>query len=62
MNMFDCGPLSDIQEKVEAGERLSFEDGVRLYESNDLATLGTLASIVRRRLNGNRVFYSVNLH
>jgi aminodeoxyfutalosine synthase len=59
---FDCGPLSDIREKVEAGDRLSFEDGVRLYQSNDLATLGFLASIVRQRLNGNRVFYSVNLH
>ncbi|MBI4115357.1 MAG: aminofutalosine synthase MqnE [Candidatus Omnitrophica bacterium] len=61
-NLFDCGSLSDIHEKVEAGERLSFEDGVRLYETNDLATLGFLASIVRRRINGNRVFYSVNLH
>jgi len=59
---FDCGPLSDLREKVEANERLSFEDGVRLYQSNDLASLGQLASLVRRRLNGNRVFYSVNLH
>ncbi len=60
--IFDCSPLSDLQEKIEAGERLSFEDGVRLYRSNDLATLGYLASLVRRRLNGNRVYYSVNLH
>lgn len=56
----DC--LSGIREKVEAGERLSFEDGVRLYKTNDLASLGELAQIVRRRINGNRVFYSVNLH
>lgn len=59
---FDCGPLSDIHEKILAGGRLSFEDGVRLYQSNDLATLGYLASIVRRRLNGSRVYYSINLH
>lgn len=58
----DCSPLSDIHEKVESGERLSFEEGVRLYQTNDLASLGQLASIVRRRLNGNRVFYSINLH
>ena len=58
----DCGPLSDIHEKIEAGERLSFEEGVRLYRSNDLTALGYLASLVRKRLNGSRVFYSVNLH
>ncbi len=60
--MTDFGPLSDIAAKVEAGERLTFEDGVRLYESNDIAALGSLASIVRQRLNQKRVFYSVNLH
>ena len=60
--IFDCGSLADIQEKIESGVRLSYEDGVRLYESNDLATLGFLATLVRKRLNGNRVFYSVNLH
>lgn len=60
--MFDFGQLSDIHDKVQAGERLSFEDGIRLYQSRDLAALGTLAQIVRTRLNGRRVFYSVNLH
>ena len=62
MTFFDCGSLSDIHDKVQSGDRLSFEDGVRLYQSNDLATLGFLASIIRRRLNGSLVFYSVNLH
>lgn len=60
--VFDFGPFSDIHDKVESGERLSFEDGVRLYQSTDLAVLGSLASLVRHRLNGKRVFYSVNLH
>ena len=59
---FDFGPLEDIREKVLADERLSFEDGVRLYRSNDLVSLGRLAQIVRSRLNGNRVYFSVNLH
>lgn len=59
---FEFGSLSDIHEKIDSGERLSFEDGVRLYQTNDLATLGMMAQVVRRRLNGNRVFYSVNLH
>lgn len=55
-------PFEDIYEKIQAGERLTFEDGVRLYKTNDLWLLGALAQIVRKRLNGNKVFYSVNLH
>ncbi len=61
-SILDFGPFTDIYEKVEAGERLTFEDGVRLYQTNDITNLGALAQIVRRRLNENRVFYSVNLH
>jgi len=60
--VFDFGPLSDIHEKVEAGQRLSFEDGMRLYQSHDLPALGALAQMTRRRINRNRVFYSINLH
>ena len=32
--------LSAIREKVEAGQRLSFEDGLALEASNDLFALG----------------------
>ena len=56
-----CG-LSDIRGKVEAGEPLTFEDGVRLYESRDLHTLGELANSVRERLHGRRAYYNINLH
>ncbi len=58
----DFGPLADICEKVRTGERLNFDDGMRLYQSRDLHGLGALAQIVRRRLNGRRAFFSVNLH
>ncbi len=56
------GDLQDIAEKVQAGERLSFEEGVRLYRTPDLHALGFLAQTVRQRLNGRNVYYSVNLH
>ncbi|MFA6601118.1 MAG: CofH family radical SAM protein [Candidatus Omnitrophota bacterium] len=59
---FDFHPFEDIAEKISAGQRLSFEDGVRLYQSEDLPVLGALAQEVRRRLNGRRVVYSLNLH
>jgi aminodeoxyfutalosine synthase len=54
--------MQDIRDKVEAGERLSFDDGVYLYASSDLFTLGELANRVRERWNGNYTFYNVNTH
>jgi aminodeoxyfutalosine synthase len=55
-------PLSAIRDKVLAGERLSFEDGLALEASTDLFTLGELANIVRERFNGNTAYYNVNTH
>jgi len=52
--------LADIRAKVEADERLSFDDGVFLDEEADLFTLGELANLVRERKNGNYVYYNVN--
>ena len=40
--------LEPIREKVEAGERLDFEDGLALLESDDLLGLGELADLARR--------------
>lgn len=54
--------IADIIAKVEAGERLSFEEGVRLFKSDDLTAIGWAADFVRRRLNGNRTYYIVNRH
>lgn len=60
--LFLNSDLSAIAEKVEARERLTFEDGVKLFRSNDLPFLGKLAHEVRTRMHGKRVYYSVNLH
>lgn len=54
--------LHGIREKVGAGARLTFDDGVFLYEHADLFTLGELANIVRERKNGNFAYYNVNTH
>lgn len=54
--------IADIIAKVENAERLSFEDGVRLFESNELTAIGWAADLVRRRMNGNRTYYIVNRH
>jgi aminodeoxyfutalosine synthase len=58
----DAGWKRDIEAKVGAGERLSYDDGVALYASDDLAWLGGLAHSVRTRKNGDRVVFNVNRH
>jgi aminodeoxyfutalosine synthase len=54
--------MNDIRAKVEAGERLSFEDGLYLEQHADLFTLAELANIIRERKNGNFTYYNVNEH
>src|SRR3954470_8983933 len=58
----EASRLQAIREKVEAGQRLSFEDGVALDESHDLFALGEMANLVRERYNGNFGYYNVNTH
>ena len=62
--MFDTmePQLQTIADKVRAGERLTFDDGVFLDESADLHTLGHLANMVRERRNGNLAYYNTNIH
>jgi len=54
--------LHPLVDKVEAGQRLSFEDGAVLFRSDDLLTLGALANRVREAKNGNRAYFNVNRH
>ena len=54
--------LYPIYEKVQAEERLSFADGVTLYESHDINGVGYLANTVRERKNGNYAYYNINQH
>jgi aminodeoxyfutalosine synthase len=54
--------LRPIAERVERGDRLDAEDGLLLFETPDLLTVGRLADTVRRRVCGDAVFYNVNRH
>ena len=54
--------LQRISEKVARGERLSRDDGLALFQSPDLLTLGALADLANRRANGDRVFFAANQH
>ncbi|MBI3322146.1 MAG: CofH family radical SAM protein [Candidatus Omnitrophica bacterium] len=50
-----------IAGKVEAGQRLTRDEGIRLFDA-DLFTLGGLANQVRERLHGDNTYYTHTLH
>jgi aminodeoxyfutalosine synthase len=54
--------LRPIGDKVERGERLTREDGLALFASGDLLTIGRLADLANRRKNGDRVYFAANQH
>jgi len=58
----ETSDLADIYEKVVAGQRLSREDGLKLFESKDLLTIGFLANLVRERHHGQKTYWVYNQH
>jgi aminodeoxyfutalosine synthase len=52
--------LRPIAEKIEAGTRISANDALSLYRSDDLNALGMMANVVRERKNGNFATYIHN--
>lgn len=60
--MTDSAQLKRIEDKVLAGERVTFDEGVFLDEQADLFTLGRLANVVRERKNANYAYYNTNIH
>jgi aminodeoxyfutalosine synthase len=54
--------LKPILNKVEAGDRLSYDDGVALYRTSDILSLGYMANLVRERLHGAVTYFNVNRH
>jgi aminodeoxyfutalosine synthase len=48
-------------EKLKSGERLTYEEGVKLYDL-DLHTLGVYADQRRQALYGKKTFYNINRH
>ena len=55
--------LEAIREKVAAGGRLSFDEGLYLYDpAVPLGELAVMANTVRERNNGNYAFYNINTH
>ena len=53
--------LGDIVEKLNTGERLAFEDGVRLFDCPDLLAIGWLANREREKRHEGRTYYNFNI-
>lgn len=58
----DDSALYAIADKVLAGVRLSFDDGLALYGSGDILAVGWLANLVRERMHGDLAYFNVNRH
>lgn len=56
------GDLIDIYKKVDEGTRLSYEDGVRLFNTPNLNAVGHMANIVRERHHGAKTYFVRNQH
>ena len=53
--------LAGIEEKLRAGERLTFDDGMRLFAAPDLLAVGWLANREREKRHGARTYFNYNL-
>lgn len=62
VELFRSSDITDLYDKTLSGKRLSLEDGLRLYHTQNLPLLGLFASIVRKRLNGDNAYYIYNQH
>ena len=60
--LIDQAGLADIHARVLAGQRLSADDGLRLYHCDELSVLGYLANIVRQRQHADTTYYVRNQH
>ena len=54
--------LQQIANKIINKERISFDDGVMLFEKGSLSWLGTLANYVREQKHGDKTYFNKNFH
>ena len=58
----DNPSLQLIADKVLNNKRISFEDGLLLYEKGEVGFLGVLSNFIREKKNGNRTYFNRNFH
>lgn len=61
LSRLSAAGLDDIANRLDQHERLTFDDGLRLFECADLLAVGWLANRERERRHGLRTYYNYNL-
>ncbi|RJQ40471.1 MAG: aminofutalosine synthase MqnE [Nitrospiraceae bacterium] len=54
--------LQKIKDKILSEQRLTKEDALRLFDTDDIFTLGKLASRAAKKKNGNKAYFVRNIH
>jgi aminodeoxyfutalosine synthase len=54
--------LKTIAEKVLHNQRITFEEGVLLYEKAELGYLGVLSNYIREQKHGDKTYFNRNFH
>ena len=54
--------LKHIAEKVLNAERITFDEGVLLFEKGELGYLGILANYIREKRHGDNTYFNRNFH
>ncbi len=63
VNMPGLDPMfGDIASKIDAGERVTAEEGLMLFEKGSLAVLGTMANFIREKKHGHKTYFNRNFH
>lgn len=62
VNSVNDPDLKRAGEKILAGERIGFDEGVMLFEKGTLSYLGALANQVREKMHDNKTYFNRNFH
>lgn len=62
IRLIEAAGLMSIYDKVMAQERLTYDDGLALWQNHNLNAVGALANIVRERMSGDATYYVRNQH
>jgi aminodeoxyfutalosine synthase len=54
--------LKHIAQKVLKDERITFDEGVLLFEKGELSYLGVLANYIREKNHGDKTYFNRNFH
>jgi aminodeoxyfutalosine synthase len=58
--LFKDKKIVPLWDKIQKGKRLTLADGLALFCSDDLISIGKMAAAVQQRINGDAVYFAIN--